>query len=124
METKQNISKEIVAQAIIETIEKKDKNPEIKALYVKGYETPSKIVTKGKEEKGYTPDVVYNNEEFTELYEIELNKKVELNKWRLFSLFTKRGNGNLNIVTHEEYLPHFRELLKTNSIKNVKLIYF
>jgi len=124
MVTNQNVSKELVVQAIIDTIEKEHENPDISALYVEGYKNPDKIITKGNEDKGYTPDVVYSNKDLTELYEIELDKKVELNKWRLFSLFTKKQKGHLNIVTREQYLPYFRELLKTNNINNAKLIYF
>ena len=74
--------------------------------------------------KDFTPDVVFSNEDKTELFEIELDKEIKLKKWRLFSLFSKMENGNLNIVTHEEYLPHFREILKANHINNAKLIYF
>ncbi len=124
MGTTQNISKELVVQAIIETIEKNHEDPEIKALYVKGYESPSKIITKGNEDRGYVPDVMYSDDGITELYEVELDKKVEMRKWKLFSLFTKKQKGHLNIVTHQGNLPHFRQLLKTNNIKNVKLIYF
>jgi len=124
MVANQNVNKEIVVQAIIETIEKNHENPDIKALYVKGFESPNKIITKGNEDKGYTPDVMYSEDDITELYEIELDKQVELRKWKLFSLFTKKQKGHLNIVTHQGNLPHFRELLKTNNIKNAKLIYF
>lgn len=124
MVTNQNISKELVVQAIIETIEKNHENPDIKALYVKGFEAPNKIITKGNEDKGYVPDVMYSDDDITELYEIELDKKVEMRKWKLFSLFTKKQKGHLNIVTHQGNLPHFRQLLKTNNIKNAKLIYF
>ena len=124
MEKTQNISKELVVQAIIETIEKNHEDPDIKALYVKGFENPHKIITKGNEDKGYTPDVMYRDDGITELYEIELDNKVEMRKWKLFSLFTKKEKGHLNIVTHQENLHHFRQLLKTNNIKNAKLIYF
>lgn len=99
MATKRKISKELVVQAIIDKIEKEQENPEIRTLYVKGYKAPNKIITKGNEEKGFTPDVVFSNEDRTELYEIELDEKIKLNKWRLFSLFSKKENGNLNIVT-------------------------
>jgi hypothetical protein len=124
MATHQNINKERVVQAIIETLEKNHENPNIRALYAKGFEAPNKIITKGNEDKGYIPDVIYSDDEITELYEIELDKKVEMRKWKLFSLFTKMQKGQLNIVTHQENLPYFRELLKTNNIKNAKLIYF
>jgi len=124
MVTNQNISKELVVQAIIETIEKNRENPDIKALYAKGFEAPNKIITKGNEDKGYVPDVMYSDDGITELYEIELNNKVEMRKWKLFSLFTKKQKGHLNIVTPQENLSHFRQLLKTNNIKNAKLIYF
>jgi hypothetical protein len=124
MTTKQEISKEIVVKAIIDSIKKEHENPDIRALYVNGYKEPNKIITKENGEQGFTPDVIYTNEDSTEVYEIELDKKVKLSKWKSFSLFSKKENGNLNIVTHEEYVPHFRELLKTNNIKNAKLIYF
>jgi len=69
------------------------------------------------------PDLVYHHEDRTELDELELDNKIELAKWKLFALFSKKEKGNLNIVTHEEYLPRFRELLKSNNI-HAKLIYF
>lgn len=122
--TKQNnISKEVVIQAIIEVIEREHENPEIRALHMKGYEAPYKIIRKGKDPEGFVPDVMYHHENRTELYEVELDKKVKLGKWRLFSLFSKKGKGKLNIITPKEHLPRFRELLKSNDI-HAKLIYF
>ncbi len=123
MTYKKPVSKEIVVQAIIDSIENEDGHVDIKARYLKGFETPEKIIRKGKDQEGYTPDVTVQDEDRIELYEVVLDEKVELDKWRLFSLFTSKGKRHFNIVTPEEQLPRVRDLLKSSHI-SARLIYF
>lgn len=120
---KKKVNKGIVVQAIIESIEKEQGNTDIKARFLKGYETPEKIIVKGKDQEGYIPDVMVHDEDRIELYEVVLDDQVDLGKWRLFSLFTRKGKGHFNIVTPEEQLPLMKDLLKSNHI-SAKLIYF
>ena len=119
------IDKKIVVQAIIEKAEKDSEEIQIMTSIVEGYERPDRIVVKGDQKRGYTPDVILRKNETTELYEVELGKakEYELDKWRLFSLYSHKQKGNFNIVIPEDNLPRLRELLKENQIK-AKILYF
>jgi len=120
---KNNVSKKIVVQAIIDKVENEQQDVTIKTGVVEGYPTPEKITDGSDEKKGYTPDVVLQSGEQTELYEVELENEYELDKWKVFSHFTTDQDGNFNIVAPEESLPKVRETLKSNNI-NAKIIYF
>ena len=117
------ISKNLVVKAIIEKAENDYNDVEIKTSLVEGYEKPEKIVIKGNEENGYTPDVLLRSEKNTDLYEVELDENYKLDKWRLFSLYSNKQKGNFNIVAPENNLHHLKEALKENQI-NAKIIYF
>ena len=119
------IDKKIVVQAIIEKAEKDDSDVQIMTNIVDGYERPDRIVVKGEQQRGYTPDVILKKNDTTDLYEVELgkDKEYELDKWRLFSLYSHKQKGNFNIVIPEDNLPRMRELLKENQIK-AKILYF
>ncbi|MGW8316184.1 MAG: hypothetical protein ACWGNV_11325 [Bacteroidales bacterium] len=119
------IDKKIVVQAIIEKAEKDNNDVQIMTSIVEGYERPDRIVVKGEQQRGYTPDVILRNSDTTDLYEVELGKDQDykLDKWRLFSLYSLRQKGNFNIVIPEDSLSRLRELLKKNQIK-AKILYF
>ncbi|MEA1896816.1 MAG: hypothetical protein U9N53_04045 [Bacteroidota bacterium] len=118
------ISKNLVVKAIIEKAENDFDDVEIKTSLVEGYEKPEKIIIKGKEENGYSPDVLLRSKKTTDLYEVELeDKNYKLDKWRLFSLYSNKQNGNFNIVAPENNLHHLKEVLKENQI-SAKIIYF
>lgn len=117
------INKELVVQAIIEKIEEENENAEIKTSLVRGYDAPGRIIPKGQKENGYSPDVVSHQEKRTELYEIELKPEVNLDKWRIFSLFSKKEHGTLHLVIPEVHLTFFKKQLAANQI-HAKLIYF
>jgi len=106
----------------IRSIEKQHGDADIKALDMQGYQSPETIVIKGKNQNGFTPDVMFRNDDRTELFEVELNEEVELGKLRLFSLFSKKEKGQLHIVTPKKNLSRFRTLLNSNKI-SAKLIY-
>ncbi len=117
------INKKVVVQAIIDKIENEHEDFEIKTGIVEGYGKPEKIIRKGNQDKGYVPDVVLESDRITELYEVELDDDFELEKWKLFSLYTSKLKGNFNIVTPEEFLPQVRSVLNSENI-NARIIYF
>ncbi len=117
------INKKFVVQAIIEKIEQENENADIKTGLIDGYEFPGKIIFKGQHDKGYCPDVLSREAKKTELYEIELAPEPNLEKWRIFSLFSKKEHGSLHLVIPEVHLPFFRKQLSANNI-HAKLIYF
>jgi hypothetical protein len=124
MEKKKHIiNKKIVVQAIIDKIENENDDFEIKTGIVEGYNRPEKIIRKGDQEKGYVPDVMMQNDRKTELFEVELDEDFELDKWKLFSLYSTKLKGNFNIVAPEEILPKVREVLHSEHI-NARIIYF
>jgi hypothetical protein len=119
-----NGKKKIVVQAIIDKIEKENEVKEIKTQVVEGYNKPEKIIRKNSDQEGYTPDVISVHSSREDLYEVELDKDgYILEKWRLFSLYSKKSNGYFSIVTPKDNLKQVRNLLNTNQI-SAKLIYF
>ncbi len=119
------VNKKIVVQAIIEKAENDGNDIQIMTSIVEGYDRPDRIAIKGEQKRGYTPDVILKRNNTTDLYEVELgkDKDYELDKWRLFSLYSHKQKGNFNIVIPEDSLPRLRELLKENQIK-AKILYF
>ncbi len=117
------ISKKIVVQAIIEKVEKEHTDVEIRTNLVEGFNQPEKIIIKGKQDKGYTPDVLLRGNNSTNIYEVELDQEYKLDKWRLFSLFSKKQKGSFNIVAPEDNIPLVRKALNENQI-NARIIYF
>jgi hypothetical protein len=122
MEKKAEVSKKIVAQAIIDKIKDEKKPKEIRTNIVQGYDDPEKITIKDKK-KGYVPDVKAEMTDHTELYEIELEDDYEIDKWLSFSKHLKKSKGYFYIVTPEENLKMVRDLLKAHKI-DAKILYF
>lgn len=117
------VSKEMVVRAIIEKLENEYNDAQISTPLVEGYDTPDKIAFGGKKGEGYVPDMVLNRKETTEVYCVELEGDYPVNKWRLFSLYSTREKGTLNIVAPEENLLQVREALNKNNI-NARILYF
>ena len=119
-----NVNKTLVVQAIVNNIEDKEEVRAIKTNVLNGYEKPESITRKDSGHKGYTPDVMSEMHGRTDLYEVELDEKSYLpDKWKLFSLYTRKHKGIFNIVTPETNLGVIRELLKLHNI-NAKILYF
>jgi len=117
------VNKEIIVQAIIEKYEKDFDQVNFRTGLLQGYEKPGKIILKGKESEGYTPDVIMEGPDRIELFEVEMGEKYHPEKWRLFSLFSNKQKGKFNIVTPEDQLPQIREFLDMNKI-DAKILYF
>jgi hypothetical protein len=118
-----NVDKELIVEAIIEKYKKDYDQVNFQTGLLQGYEKPGKIILKGNDSKGYTPDVVMESPDRVEIFEVEMGDKYHQEKWRLFSLFSNKQKGNFNIVTPEEQLPQMREFLNMNEI-NAKILYF
>ena len=63
----QLVKKKFIFQAIINSIEKENQDSKIKTKIVEGYQEPSKIMIKEDQQKGYTPDVVSETKNKTDL---------------------------------------------------------
>jgi hypothetical protein len=122
MDKGKSIDKTMVTRAVIIKIQD-DRDPElIKATHLEGYADPDPIYIKG-EDKAYKPDIVSVQKDVINVYEIELNDKMPVEKWRLFSAYAHKHNGNLFLVVPD----YLKESIK-NEIKDKKipsgLIYF
>jgi hypothetical protein len=119
-----NVNKTLVVQTIVNSIENKGEVREIKTSLLNGYKPPEKITRKDSVHKGFTPDVISEMLGRTDLYEVELDEKKYIpEKWKLFSLYTKKHKGIFNIVIPETNLEVIRKLLQLHDI-NAKILYF
>jgi hypothetical protein len=120
----ENGTKKIVVQALIDKIENDHKSIKIKTQLVEGYKRPERITIKDSGQEGYMPDVMSETDDWTNLYEIELDENnYILEKWRLFSLYSKKAKGNFSIVIPKDNLKQVKNLLQSNNI-NARLIYY
>jgi hypothetical protein len=116
------INKTIVTRAVIIKI-KDDENPDvIKATHIQGYDDPDKIGNKGNDE-GYKPDIVASKENETNIFEIELDDQMPVNKWRLFSEYANKNNGNLFLVVPDYLKESIKKEMQKQQIRS-RLIYF
>lgn len=97
----QKINKSTVSRAIISKLEDERNPKEIKTNHIVGYNSPGRISSENNDE-GYVPDIaaIYDNE--TIVYEIELNKKMHVDKWRSLSKYARKNKGNFYLV-----VPHY-----------------
>jgi hypothetical protein len=118
----QTLDKTMVTRAVIIKIEEERKPKKIKTKHVLGYDSPNKISYKGKEE-GYTPDIAAVFDNGTNVYEIELNKTMPVEKWRILSLYARKNNGNLYLVVPDYLKEPIKEEIKDKDI-SAGVIYF
>lgn len=97
MRKAENIDKNTVARIMVKKIEQENKPKEIRTSYLKGYSIPDKIAFKGNND-GHTPDIeaIYDNSH--NLYEIELDDNIKVDKWKLLSLYAKINSGKFYLV--------------------------
>lgn len=93
----QKINKSMVSRAIISKLEEERNPKEIKTNHVVGYNSPDRLSSDNIAES-FVPDIaaIYENE--TIVYEIELNKKMPVDKWRTFSKHARKNKGNFYLV--------------------------
>ncbi len=117
-----NIDKTMLARAVISKIEDKGKPIKIEARDLKEYDTPIKIFSKRKK-SAFIPDLaVYYYDELN-LYEIELEEKIDTEKWELMSLHTQKYKGHLYLVVPDYMKEKVKKELKKRKI-NAGLLYF
>jgi len=118
----QTLNKTMVTRAVIMKIEEERKPKAIKTKHVIGYDSPNKISLKGKDEE-YTPDITAIFDNSTSVYEIELNKSMPIEKWRLLSLYARKNKGNLYLVVPDFLKDPIKEEIEDKQI-NAGVIYF
>ena len=118
-----NVDKKKVLRAVISKIEEEGNPSKIKAKDLNEYETPEKIIFKGKDE-GFVPDIIAYYEKETNLYEVEMNSNENpVHKWSLLSLYAKNKKGHLFLIVPDYKKEEVKEELVNNGF-NVGLIYF
>jgi len=117
------VSKKDIAEAIIQKVEEENDNVRIMTSMVEGYERPEMIKGKEKQAAGYTPDVMLRNDDIIELYEIDLDQDFKLEKWMLFSHFTRSEKRSFSIVTPEDNVTPLKTFLNENDIE-ARIVYF
>lgn len=118
----QALDKTMVTRAVITKLEEENKPKAIKTNHVIGYDSPNKISIKGKDE-GYTPDITVDFDNSTAIYEIELNKSMPIEKWRILSLYAQKNQGNLYLVVPDFLKEPIKEEIKEKEI-NAGVLYF
>lgn len=109
------IDKSMVSQAVITKI-RNDRNPkEIKATHLEEYESPEKI-SFNSDTESFVPDIeaVYEKEKI--VYEIELDNKITVNKWRTFSKYARKSNGNFYLVVPRQLKEFIQKELVDNDV--------
>lgn len=122
MKKERIIDKTMVARAVIIKIKDDKKADVIKAKYIQGYDDPDIIGNKGND-KGYKPDILTSKGNETNIFEIELDDKMPVNKWRLFSEYAQKNNGNLFLVVPDSLKESIKNEMQKHKI-NSRLIYF
>lgn len=122
MKQESSLDKTLIAKAVISKI-RKEGNPEsIRAKYVNDFEPPNMIHLKGSDES-YAPDIAAEYKKTMDVYEIELNSEMPVTKWRLFSLYARKNNGNFYLVVPDYLKEEVKHQLLNREI-NAGLIYF
>lgn len=117
-----DIDKSKVSQAIISKI-KNDRNPKvIRAAHLEEYESPEKI-SYNPGNQYFVPDIeaVYDQENI--VYEIELNNKIKVDKWRAFSKYVRESNGSFYLVVPKQLKEFIKKEMEDNDV-NAGIITF
>ncbi len=117
-----SFDKSMILQVMIQDIEKKRNPMEIKTDHLKNYSSPEKLTLKGTEEI-HKPDMVVVYDKETHLYEVELDRKMETEKWKLYSLYASNNHGNFYLIVPDWLRDPVKDRLKEENI-NAGLIYF
>ncbi len=86
--------------------------------HLDGYENPAKIVWK-KSQIGHIPDILAENKNTLFIFEVPENYnqlKQQLDRWRLFTAFTKQKNAQFYIVVKHNQEDYIKKFLNENGI--------
>ncbi|NBC83032.1 MAG: hypothetical protein GVY19_06580 [Bacteroidetes bacterium] len=115
--------KNLVLNAVLNEIKKED-HKKIETGFEDDYSFTKKIVWKDNDE-GYTPDIVVEFDNDTKnIYEIELDEDLNIDKWKLFSMYARKHKGEFFIVLPDWIMEKVKDEIKQNNISNVHLMYF
>ena len=116
------LNKETVVQAVITKINKNNRKT-IRTKYLKNFEEPEKV----NDQKGlhnYVPDISVEYKGSLILFEIELNNKFNIHKWKSISEYLAPNNGKLTLVFPERMLYPVMYNIKKHNLKNIIAIPF
>lgn len=116
------VDKAMVARVMVSKLQEEQKPKQIRTRYLKGFESPDNVSIKGDEKK-FSPDIMAIYDRETHLYEIELDNKMPVDKWRTFSLYARKNKGNLYLIVPDYLKDPIKEQIRNNDI-NAGIIYF
>ena len=108
-------SVEQIIDTLIQKVKLEKEVVKIRSRFGKEYERPDRIRIKSKK-KQVTPDLVIEYGHRTDMYIVELEAKVDPDKWHLLSLYTSKLNGSLYILAPVEYEAFISRKLEEHKI--------
>jgi hypothetical protein len=118
-----SLTKEQVAQAVITQMERYYKDAVVETNLLKNYKKPVKVVWKSNN-TGYKPDIkLITSWGETKLFEIELDHRINEEKWRLLSLYAKMKKGDFTLVVPEHMISRIETIFAEKNFKSIKLMY-
>ena len=106
---------ELIIDTLIQKVKLEEGVVKIRSRFGKEYERPDRIRIKGKK-KQFTPDLVIESGNRTDLYIVEQEAKFDVEKWRLLSLYTSKLHGDLYILAPRDYEVFITRKLEENKI--------
>ncbi|MDX8341051.1 hypothetical protein SLH46_17765 [Draconibacterium sp. IB214405] len=118
-----SLTKQQVAKTVISQLEEQSYELSVQTGLLNSYSSSPQITTQSSRDV-FSPDIltIEQNGE-TNIYEIQLNSKIDAEKWRIFSHYTKVRQGELFIIVPEPNLSAAEEAIIKNDIRNIKLMY-
>lgn len=118
-----SLTKQQVARTIVGQLEEQAYKMSLKTGLLKNY-VPSLPITTTSVHNGFTPDIITVEENGeTNIYEIQLNNKINTKKWSCFASYTKERDGKLHVILPEPSLCEAEKVIVENDIRNIKLMY-
>ncbi|MCY1722730.1 hypothetical protein OU798_20440 [Prolixibacteraceae bacterium Z1-6] len=117
------LTKEEVVQAVITQMKAYDEDILVETKLLENYKAPDKIAWKSTG-VGFFPDLkITISAEKIMLYEVELSNKINIEKWRLFSLTARKENGDFTVVVPESMIGRVETIIAEKNFKNIKLMF-
>ncbi|WP_346855458.1 hypothetical protein [uncultured Draconibacterium sp.] len=117
------LKKKEVVQAVITQMKAFDEDVLVETKLLENYKIPDKIVWKSTG-VGFFPDLkITIPSEKSMLYEVELSTKINIEKWRLFSLTARQQNGDFTVVVPECMIGRVETIIAEKNFKNIKLMF-
>lgn len=118
-----SLTKEQVAQAVIAQMEEYNDELKVETKLFENYRSPDKVIWKSND-MGFCPDIKMVEKDGTlKLYEIELDDKINADKWRLFSMYAKMQKGEFTVIVPEYMIGRVETIFAERNFKNIKLMF-